>query len=102
MRRRIVGPRDQLHGMRDATGIDDIEAAPWIEAPTTPIDAAAGEGEQQRAPESGRRIQSFRAQRLNAIATGNAIKIDEPPSVSGFERLRDERRRCERNRLGRR
>jgi hypothetical protein len=88
--------------MRDATGIDDIEAAPWIEGPTTPIDAAAGEGEQHRASETGRRIQTFRAQRRDAIATDNAVQINEPPSVFGFERLRHERRWCQRNWLRRR
>ena len=102
MRRCIVGPGDQLHGMRDAISIDDVEAVPWIEGPSTPVDAAAAEREQQRAPETGRRIKSFRVQRRNAIATGNAVKINEPPSVFGFERLRHERRRCERNGLGRR
>jgi hypothetical protein len=88
--------------MGDATGIDDIEAVPWIEGPTTPIDAAGGEGEQQRASETGRRIQSVRAQRRYAIATDNAVQINEPPSVFGLERLRYERRWCQRNWLRRR
>ena len=64
--------------------------------------SSGGEGEQQRASETGRRIQSFRAQRGDAIATDNAVQINQPPSVFGFERLRHERRWCQRNWLRRR
>jgi hypothetical protein len=107
VRSRIVGPRDQLHGMGDTsiltalpvaivsrrcglkdcmTGIDDIEAAPWIEGPTTPIDAAAGEGKQQRALETGpgASIRCRVGQTILPRLPGRTVAMpDQPAAVCG-------------------
>ena len=91
--------RDDVRG---AAGVD-IDDAARIDGDAAPVDAAAGEREDDACPAGrGRRVEAVAAQRRDALAAGGAVERREAERVLGSQLRRHQRRQVGRKGLRRR
>jgi hypothetical protein len=96
------GRRKQRDHVHQSAGVRVDDVACGIDRDPTPVDAAAGEREEDRSFLARRRVEAFVARGGNPLAAFAAIPERQSPGVVGRERRGREQRQIGRKRLRRR